>query len=82
MQLLAQTPTRKRRTTVSEDSPVAVLRDTVMTPSQGREKSQSHGHFLQQQIASISRLEAEINKRESLSHSISVCVLKLLADQC
>jgi len=83
MQLLVQTPSRKRRT-ISEDSPVAILKDNVMTSPKGREKSQSHGHFLQQRIASISRLEAEINelnKRESLSYLISMCVSSLLADQ-
>lgn len=56
------TPSRQRRATVSEDSPIATRRDTEMTPSKRREKSRSHGNFLQQRIASISQLEAEINK--------------------
>ncbi|KAJ3572947.1 hypothetical protein NP233_g2751 [Leucocoprinus birnbaumii] len=56
------TPSRQRRATVSEDSPIAFHRDTEMTPSKRREKSRSHGNFLQQRIASISQLEAEINK--------------------
>jgi hypothetical protein len=60
-----RTPSRQRRATVSENSLLAINRETEMTPSKRREKSRSHGNFLQQRIASISQLEAEINKRES-----------------
>ncbi|KAF9450563.1 kinase-like protein [Macrolepiota fuliginosa MF-IS2] len=56
------TPSRQRRATVSENSPVAIPRDAEMSPSKRREKSRSHGNFLQQRIASMTQLEAEINK--------------------
>jgi serine/threonine-protein kinase GIN4 len=61
------TPPRKRRATVSDNSPIAIHRDSEMSPSKIREKSRSHGNLLQQRIASLTQLEAEFNKRESLA---------------
>ncbi|KXN82862.1 MAP/microtubule affinity-regulating kinase 4 [Leucoagaricus sp. SymC.cos] len=56
------TPSRQRRATVSMNSPVSIHRDAEMSPSERREKSRLHGNFLQRRIASISQLEAEIDK--------------------
>ncbi len=61
------TPSRRRRATVSQDSPVAINKNAEMSPSKRREKSRSHGNLLQQRIASLTKLEAEINKRELLT---------------
>ncbi|KAL9711218.1 hypothetical protein Ac2012v2_005758 [Leucoagaricus gongylophorus] len=62
MRLVVQTPLRQKRATVSENSLVALLRDTEITPSRRREKSRSNGNSFQQCIASISQIETEINK--------------------
>lgn len=81
MRLVVQTPLRQKRATVSENSLVALLRDTEIIPSRRREKSRSNGNSFQQRIASISQIETEINKRESLSHSTRIYVLNLFINQ-
>ena len=66
------TPSRPRRATVSTCSPEKSLETAnpfleTGSPSKRREKSRSHGNMFQRHIASLSVIEAELNKRMFIS---------------
>ncbi|KAG6902526.1 hypothetical protein C0995_015344 [Termitomyces sp. Mi166 len=69
-ELELNTPARKRRATVSDCALEKVsqgpddLDVATSSPSKRREKSKSHGSFLQLHIAPISMLDAEFNKSQ------------------